>query len=300
MSSNVKKPDITADVVTCLLREQFPHPTHLPVTPMDVDGWDNSSFRVGSTHTARLPTDDGYVPAVAKEHRWLPVLGPQLPVPIPVPVALGAPGCGFPRPWSVYRWLPGDTASIDHVTDLDTFARDVARFLNALRAVDPESGPAAGAHSLGRGGPLSLYDAGVHACLDALPAHITPECVLDTWDAALSSLLDTEPCWFHGDMAPSNLLVRDGRLAAVIDFGTCGVGDPACDLVIAWTFLDADARHTFRGQLDVDAGTWARGRGWALWKALLTLREADQDAAVHRYGWRYSAADIITDLTEDR
>lgn len=300
VSSHVKKHDITAEVVTCLLREQFPHLAHLPVTPMAVDGWDNSSFRIGSDHTARLPTDEGYVPAVAKEHQWLPVLGPQLPLPIPAPVALGAPGCGFPRPWSVYRWLPGDTASIDRVTGLDTFGHDVARFLTALWAVDPESGPAAGDHSFGRGGPLSRYDADVHACLDALPAHINPQRVLDTWDAALSSSFAAEPCWFHGDMAPSNLLVRDGRLAAVIDFGTCGVGDPACDLVIAWTFLDTDARHPFRQQLDVDRGTWARGRGWALWKALLTLREADPDAAVRRYGWRQGAADIITDVTDDR
>ena len=179
-------------------------------------------------------------------------------------------------------------------------ARDVAQFLTALWAVDATGGPAAGAHSSGRGGPLSLYGPDVHACLDALPADLIHDRVLDTWAAALSSPFEAEPCWFHGDMAPSNLLVRDGRLAAVIDFGCCGVGDPACDLVIAWTFLDADARHTFRQQLDVDTGTWARGRGWALWKALLTLREPHHDAAVRRYGWRYGAADIIRNLTNDR
>ena len=106
----MQKARIDADVVTCLLREQVPHLAHLPVTPMPVDGWDNSSFRIGGEHTARLPSADGYVAAVAKEHRWLPVLAPHLPVPIPEPVVLGAPGCGFPRPWSVYRWLPGTSA----------------------------------------------------------------------------------------------------------------------------------------------------------------------------------------------
>ena len=185
-----------------------------PITPVDPDGWDNSSFRIGADYTARLPSDDGYVPAGAKEHQWLPVLGPRLPVPIPEPVALGAPGCGFPRPWSVYRWLPGDSACADLVTDLDALARDVAQFLTALWAVDSRSGPTAGAHSFGRGGPLSVYDADVHACLDALPADITRGPVLDRWQAAVSAPFEAEPCWFHGDMAPSNLLVRDGRLVA--------------------------------------------------------------------------------------
>lgn len=210
----MEKADITAEVVSCLLREQFPHLAGPPITPVDPDGWDNSSFRIGADYTARLPSDDGYVPAVAKEHQWLPVLGPRLPVPIPEPVALGAPGCGFPRPWSVYRWLPGDSACADRVTDLDAFARDVAQFLTALWAVDSRSGPTAGAHSFGRGGPLSVYDADVHACLDALPADITRGPVLDRWQAAVSAPFDAGPCWFHGDMAPSNLLVRDGRLVA--------------------------------------------------------------------------------------
>ena len=191
----MQKADITAEVVACLLREQFPALARRPVTPMDVDGWDNASFRIGAEHTARLPSDDGYVPAVANEHQWLPVLGPQLPVPIPTPVALGAPGCGFPRPWSVYRWLPGETASSTNVTDLDHFARDVADFLRALWAVDAQGGPAGGAHSFGRGGPLSFYDADVRACLGALPATLDAERVLRTWDAALSSPFDTATCW---------------------------------------------------------------------------------------------------------
>lgn len=290
---------ITVDVVSCLLREQLPQLAGLPVRPVDVDGWDNSSFRIGDDLTARLPTDDGYVPAVAKEHRWLPVLAAALPLPIPQPVALGAPGCGFPRPWSVYRWIAGETASAERVRDLRTFAVDVADFLARLQSVDAGDGPAAGVHSFGRGGPLSLYDGDVRAGLSALPAQVQERDVLDVWRTAVSSPFDAAPRWFHGDMAPSNLLVRDGRLAAVIDFGTCGVGDPACDLVLAWTFLDAEARHTFRRALDVDSSTWARGRGWALWKALRTLDDVDQDASVRRYGWRYSATEVLENVVHD-
>jgi aminoglycoside phosphotransferase (APT) family kinase protein len=295
----MRKPEITPAVVSCLLREQFPELAGLPVRPVDVDGWDNSSFRIGAHLTARLPTAEGYAPAVAKEHRWLPLLAPRLPLPIPEPVALGAPGCGFPRPWSVYRWLPGETASAERVRDLTTFALDVAHVLRCLQRVDTTGGPLAGAHSFGRGGPLSLYDDDVSTCLGALPARAAREGALAVWRAALAAPFEARPCWFHGDVAPSNLLVRDGRLAAVIDFGTCGVGDPACDLVLAWTFLDAQSRHAFRRSLDVDAGTWLRGRGWALWKALLTLRDPAHDATVRRYGWRYSAAEVVQHVTRD-
>jgi aminoglycoside phosphotransferase (APT) family kinase protein len=295
----MRKPQITPDVVSCLLRQQFPGLAHLPVTPMDVDGWDNSSFRIGADFTARLPTDDGYVAAVTKEHQWLPVLASRLPLAVPEPVGLGAPGCGFPRPWSVYRWLPGDTACAAAVDDLHTFAVDVARFLSCLQAVDPRGGPLAGGHSFGRGGPLSLYESDVMTCLDTLRSDLDHVAVLGLWRAAASTTFEAEPRWFHGDMAPSNLLVRDGRLAAVIDFGTCGVGDPACDLVLAWTFLDAASRATFRQQLDVDSGTWTRGRGWALWKALLTVGDPDHDATVRRYGWRDNAADVIRNVLND-
>ena len=292
----MRKSELTPAVVSCLLREQLPELAGLPVTPVDVDGWDNSTFRIGAGLTARLPTDDGYVPAVAKEHRWLPVLAPRLPLQVPEPVAVGAPGCGFPRPWSVYRWLPGETASVGRVTDLPAFARDVARFLRALHAVDARGGPAAGTHSFGRGGPLPALEDDVQACLDVLPADVDRADVLRAWGAALSTPFVGQPVWFHGDLVPSNLLVRDGRLAAVIDFGTCGVGDPACDLALAWTSLDAEARHAFRQGLDVDGGTWTRGRAWALWKALLTLRDPDHGTTVRRYGWRCSAADVVRDV----
>lgn len=295
----MKRSEITADVVYRLLHEQCPDLAHLPVTPVEVDGWDNSTFRIGDHFTARLPTDEGYVPAVLKEHQWLPVLAAGLPLPIPEPVFRGAPGCGFPRPWSVYRWLPGEAASPERVSDLRAFARDVAHFLRRLQEVDTRGGPVAGAHSFGRGGPLSAYDGDVRACLRDAPGAVDGHDVLSVWRAALAAPFTAEPCWFHGDMTPSNLLVRDGRLAGVIDFGTCGVGDPACDLVLAWTFFDAPSRHTFREQLEVDTATWTRGRGWALWKALLTLGDPDHDAAIRRYGWRYSAADVVQNAIHD-
>lgn len=293
----VRKQDISSDVVACLVRQQAPWLAGQPVDPVEVDGWDNSTFRVGDGHLARMPTAAGYVPAVDKEHRWLPVLGRQLPFPVPEPVLRGQPGCGFPRPWSLYRWLPGAPASTATVSDLAGFARDIATFLTALQAVDPGDGPRAGAHSFGRGGPLDLYDDDVHACLAHLPSDISTASVVARWQDALACPYVGPPRWFHGDMAPSNLLMRDGRLCAVIDFGTCGVGDPACDLVLAWTFLDQQSRGTFQRAFDPDTDTWRRGRAWALWKALLTLRDEDPAASVRRYGWRVDAAEVIRDIT---
>lgn len=294
---HVRKQDISTDVVACLVRQHAPLLAGQRVQPVAVDGWDNSSFRVGEGHLARMPTDDGYVPAVAKEHQWLPVLAPQLPVAVPEPVLRNEPGCGFPRPWSLYRWLPGQPASSGHVSDLQRFARDVAGFLAALQAVDTSGGTLASAHPFGRGGPLEVYDDDVHACLPHLPADITPASVLARWQEALSCPYIGRPRWFHGDMSPSNMLVQDGWLSAIIDFGTCGVGDPACDLVLAWTHLDDDAQDTFQRTLDLDVDTWRRGQAWALWKAMLTLKDDDPAASVRRYGWRYDAVDIIRRIT---
>jgi len=286
------KSQIRSDVVSCLVRMQVPWLAHEQVTTVDVDGWDNSSFRVGQQHVARMPTADGYVPAVEKEHRWLPVLAPHLPVSVPEPVHRGEPGCGFPRPWSLYGWIPGDTAA-KGVDDLSRFAVDLAGFLCALQGIDATGAPAAGDHSFGRGGPLSRYTRDVLDNLPILPSDMDTGAVVRVWKAAVARPYDGPPVWFHGDMAPSNLLVTDDRLSAVIDFGTCGVGDPACDFVLAWTYLDADAAKILRARTGVDDATWSRGAAWALWKALLTAAEDDPAAAERRYGWMYSAEQVI-------
>jgi aminoglycoside phosphotransferase (APT) family kinase protein len=137
--------------------------------------------------------------------------------------------------------------------------------------VDATDGPAAGPHSFWRAGPLCTYDGETRAALESLDGVVDARAAAEVWDEALSSTWDEEPVWCHGDVAVGNLLVRDGRLAAVIDFGTSAVGDPACDTVLAWTLLDGSSRRAFEQALPLDDATWARGRGWALWKALITL-----------------------------
>lgn len=265
---------IDTALVARLVAGQFPEWAGLAVRPVPNDGWDNRTFRLGDRLSARLPSAEGYVLQVEKEHRWLPVLAPALSLPIPVPVARGNPAAGYPWPWSVYEWLDGETAALDRIDDLTEFARTLAEFLIELAAIDSRGGPGPGPHNGHRGGDPSFYDGETRAAIVSLGDRIDGAAATRVWDAALATRWTHEPVWFHGDVAVGNLLVRNGRLSAVIDFGTSGVGDPACDLVIAWTLLDGRSREEFRSTLAPDDGTWARGRGWALWKALIVAAGA--------------------------
>jgi aminoglycoside phosphotransferase (APT) family kinase protein len=268
-----------------LIESQFPEWSNLPITPVEPQGWDNRSFRLGSELVVRLPSAEAYAAQVEREQRWLPVLAPQLPLPIPRPIAQGEPDSGYPYPWSVYEWLEGEPASAHRVTDMESFAAALAGFLNELRSIDPSGGPEPGIDNFFRGGPLATYEDETLTAIDALGDQIAGESARRVWAEATDSSWTRDPVWFHGDVAPENLLVRDGRLAAVIDFGLCGVGDPACDTVIAWTFLTGPGRDRFRAELDVDPDTWRRGRGWALWKALISQdrRVIDQVLADHAH-----------------
>ncbi|KAA2258687.1 aminoglycoside phosphotransferase family protein [Solihabitans fulvus] len=277
---------VDADLVRRLIAAQFPQWSDLAVIPVEVDGWDNRTYRLGDDLTVRLPTAAGYVPAVAKENHWLPRLAPALPVAVPVVLAEGVPGEGYPFPWSVRGWLPGQTADPEHLDDLSQFAISVAEFLRALQRCDTVGGPVGGEHSFYRGASPAAYDEGTRRALAALAGRVDTAAAAVVWQTALATEFDAAPVWFHGDIASGNLLVADGKLTAVIDFGTCGVGDPACDLVIAWTMFTGDSRQAFQQTVDLDEGTWARARGWALWKALVMLAkciDGDQErAAVHR------------------
>jgi len=286
---------IDATLVKQLIRAQFPQWAELPVAPVENGGWDNRTFRLGDSLSVRLPSALPYVVQVEKEHRWLPVLGPHLPLPIPVPLGLGAPGAGYPWPWSIYGWLDGKPASAAPVGDLDRFAADLAHFLVALRSIDARNGPVAGSHNFHRGGSLMVYDTETRGSIARLADMIDVTLAREVWETALTTSWQGPAAWVHGDVAETNLLVKEGRLSAVVDFGCAGVGDPSCDLVIAWTFLDPASREEFRAAVALDPATWKRARGWAIWKALITLvqlRDTDPNQAK-------KARQIIHDIVDD-
>jgi aminoglycoside phosphotransferase (APT) family kinase protein len=183
----------------------------------------------------------------------------------------GAPDDAYPWPWSVYGWLEGETAASASIVDEPGFAAALAGFLAALQRIDATDGPPPGQHNFFRGGPLSTYDAQTREAITVLGDRIDADAVTRLWDAALATAWEGPAVWLHGDVAANNLLMTDGKLSAVIDFGNVAVGDPACDLSIAWTLLGREGRDAFRAGLPLDPGTWARGRGWTLWKALILL-----------------------------
>jgi aminoglycoside phosphotransferase (APT) family kinase protein len=267
--------DIEVEVVRRLVADQFPEWSDLPITPVPRQGNDNRTFRLGEELAVRLPSHERYVAGIIKEDRFLPRLGEHLAVAVPVPVATGRSSWEYPYPWSVRRWLVGDTP--DRGVDLDRarFARDIGAFLRELRAVPAEDGPLAGLHSFYRGCHLSVYGDQVQAALTELADRVDVAACEVIWREAVRSVWSSAPVWAHGDFAVGNLLTAGGRLSGVLDFGTCAVGDPACDLVIAWTLLEGDEREIFREAAGLPADAWARARGWALWKALITVTDIE-------------------------
>ncbi|CAN7765579.1 aminoglycoside phosphotransferase family protein [Mesorhizobium sp. LjNodule214] len=281
--------DLTAPIDVTLVRRliaaQFPNWADLPVEPVEPGGWDNRTFRLGDDKSVRLPSAASYVAQVEKEQRWLPRLAPHLPLPIPVPLAKGAPGQGYPWPWSVYGWLRGRPAANGGIADPTQFARSLADLLLALYRIDATGGPPAGQHNFHRGGRLAVYDAETRTALSALTGRIDTDTAQEVWASALGSGWQRPPVWVHGDVASGNLLVEDGKLCGVIDFGSSAVGDPACDLAIAWIEFSGESRQAFRDALALDAETWARGRGWALWKALITASGHDGNQREAAKSW---------------
>ncbi|MFJ7629122.1 aminoglycoside phosphotransferase family protein [Streptomyces sp. NPDC097595] len=264
LAATSDRPAIDTPLVRRLVDSQFPQWAGLPLERLAQTGSDHVIHRLGRELSVRLPRYAGAIGQARKELTWLPRLAPHLPLTVPEPVAVGQPGLGYPWPWAVTRWLDGEPATVEALGDSEEAAVALAGFLTAL-------------HSFERGGlPLtpdidrsseSLYgrDHATRAAIAALDGVFDAGAITKVWDAALDApAWDRPPVWVHGDFHTGNLLTRDGRLSAVIDFGGFGLGDPACDLMIAHTLLSAGSRAAFREALGPDDATWTRGRGWAL------------------------------------
>lgn len=263
---------IDPHLVHQLLISQFPQWANLPIKPIIPGGWDNRTFRLGEEMLVRMPSAVHYTGQVEKEQYWLPKLAPLLPLRIPEPLAIGKPGEGYPWKWSIYRWIDGETASaIADRLDLNDFAIRLAQFLKALHRIDLVGGPPPGPHNFYRGGTLKTYDTETRQGIAALKDRLDTKAATEIWETALKTTWPHAPVWIHGDISAGNLITLQGRLHAVIDFGQLGIGDPACDLSIAWTLFSGKNRTLFQETLPLDAATWARGRAWTLWKALIYL-----------------------------
>lgn len=262
---------ITKQLIKSLVCRQFPQWADLSIKPVRFQGWDNRTFRLGNELSVRMPSAKRYSFKVEKEQEWLPKLSPLLPIQIPQPVAMGEPNELYPWNWSVYRWIEGTQADKAEISDMKEFAEALAEFLNTLHGIHDLHGPEPGAHNFFRGGSLSVYDQETRECFKKLKKEVNINQAEQVWETALASHWNGPDGWVHGDMFPSNLLVKDGKLHAVIDFGGSGFGDPACDLTIAWTFFKGVSREKFCSLIKADQGTWQRAKGWALWKGMLTL-----------------------------
>jgi aminoglycoside phosphotransferase (APT) family kinase protein len=284
--------DVDVPLVQRLVASQFPQWAQLPIRPVENDGWDNWTFHLGDRIKVRLPSAAGYAEQAEKEAHWLPKLAPKLPLPVPAPIGLGQPGEGFPWSWSISNWLEGEPATRGRVADPVQFGWDVAKFLTALQAIDTEGGPPPGAHNYFRGADvMDFYGDEARRSVDRIADMIDAPAAHEVLRAAREASFTGTPVWVHGDIAAGNLLVDGSRLCAVIDFGCCAVGDPACDLVLAWVFLDGPAREAFRLSMAADDAMWARARGWALWKAALVQANGSVTNPAER-----SPRDIIADI----
>ncbi|WP_030781322.1 aminoglycoside phosphotransferase family protein [Streptomyces sp. NRRL S-920] len=257
------RPAIDAALARRLVDTQFPHWAELPLKLLAPAGSDHVIYRLGEELSVRLPRHADAVGQARKEARWLPRLTPHLPLAVPEPVGVGEPGLGYPWAWAVSRWLEGEVATPEALGDSPRAAVRLAEFLAALQKCTPDAAEAAPEDV--RADTLADRDRDTRDAIGEVADVFDAEAMTTLWDAALSAPgWDRAAVWCHGDLHTGNLLTVDGHLSAVIDFGELGVGDPACDLTIAFTLMSPGSRSVFRDALGVDDATWTRGRGWAL------------------------------------
>lgn len=267
--------DIPVDTVKRLINEQFPQWRELPVYPVAKSGHDNRTFHLGDAMAVRLPSGENYAGQAAKEIRWLPFLQEQLDYPIPKPIAAGKPTAYYPFPWSVNQWVVGDVLLDCPDLDKKRLAEDLAKALKQLQAADGHGGPQAGPHNFYRGGDLTVYHRETMDALEALQDSLPVKRLQKIWEASISRAYTGPDVWVHGDVAPGNILIQAKRFCGLIDFGILGMGDPACDYAMAWTYFDEQSSTIFLAGLPKDMVD--RARGWALWKALITFCDSHPD-----------------------
>lgn len=258
---------IDEQLVRQLLQNQFKQWSKLPLKQIKSYGSDNTIFRLGKNMCIRLPRVPGIDKQINKKQHWLSYLAPHLPLTIPVLLEKGEPEENYPGNWTIYSWLEGQNTTTEPIKDQRQAAIDIAQFITALQKIDCSSGPLSR-----RGGSLSTQDKEVRNALKELSGIIDIKKAASVWESCLQAPAWNKPLvWIHSDLLPGNLLIKQARINAIIDFDMLGIGDPACDLLPAWSIFSTGTRETFRSELYVDDATWIRGRGWALSIGLIIL-----------------------------
>lgn len=272
MKMHADEIEIGEPLARSLVAEQFPGLAHLPVKRLASQGTENAIFRLGDDLALRLPRVAGAASQAEREAIWLPQLANHLSLAIPKPLELGRPTRDFPYPWAICQWLGGDDAFHQPVRDLAASARELAAFVRSLQEAPVTGDELLVAKISGRGCDLVHRDAATHSAITQCEGLADTATLAAIWNHALTQpVWDAAPVWLHGDIHVGNMLTTDGRITGIIDWGSFGMGDPACDLMVAWSLLDSDSRAIFRAELAVDEATWIRGRAWAISVAVIAL-----------------------------
>jgi aminoglycoside phosphotransferase (APT) family kinase protein len=272
MKMHADELDIGESLARSLISSQFPDLSHLPIRKIASDGTENTIFRLGDDLAIRLPRVAGAARQAEREVLWLPRLANHLPLALPEPIELGRPTTEFPHHWAICRWLEGENAFVRPVDDLTVAARTLARFVQSLRRAPVDGDGSLVAAASGRGVDLIHRDKQTRAAIAECEGLTDITTLAGIWDHALATpAWRGPPVWVHGDIHVGNLLTSGGRITGIIDWGCLGMGDPACDLTVAWSMMDRESRAIFRAELGIDEATWIRGRAWAISVAVIAL-----------------------------
>lgn len=263
--------ELTPDDARAMVARAFPQWSGEAITPVHAAGTAHALFRLGTDKVVRIPRDRAAAAHVAAQDAVLATFA-GLPLEVPRVLATAGPVANCPFAWSVLGWIEGQDAARAQVADWTVTACALGEFVAAMRDCDTGAGAVSGPRSAYRGAGLVAVDGWMRGAITAIADLFDAKAMTAAWEVALAvPPWPGPPGWVHGDLHPANLIVRDGRLAAVIDFGLASLGDPACDLAPAWTFLPAPSREAFRVAAGLDAAAWQRGRGWALYAGAIAL-----------------------------
>lgn len=263
--------ELDIQTIQSILSQQFLHYQKFNIRKVETSGHDNNTYHLGDNFSLRFPSAIEYSTQVIKEHKYCKILQKSLSIQITEPLELGVPSSLFPFHFSINKWINGESVTHSN-TNKKQLALDLAHFLIELKKCDTLDKPKPGDHNFYRGGSLLTYHDETMRAINRSSEFDKEKC-LSIWNNGIDSVYTDLDVWIHGDLEINNLLVNDGKLCAVIDFGNMCVGDPACDYVMAWTYFDKESRRIFLEALNIDQGMIHRSKAWALWKALITLND---------------------------